>query len=395
MGRICRTLEGMNPSLYFLAAKRTPFGANGGALKDKHPRELAVHAARAALSESGVAPTDIDHVIFGSVLSSTTDSIYLPRHVGLQLGIPEAVPALGINRLCGTGFQVVVEAFQQISVGDTQVAVVGGVENMSMSPYWLTRARAGFRMGHSQVVDSLMEGLTDSGCQLPMAMTAENLAVQYGISRADSDAFALQSQQRAARAWEARVFEPEIAPMTECLRDEHVRPDATLESLSKLKAVFKKDGTVTAGNASGIVDGAAALVVASEAAVKARGLRPLGRLVGYGISGCDPKIMGIGPVPAIQSALAKTGMRLDQMDLLEINEAFAPQALAVAKELKIDPSRLNANGGAIAIGHPLAASGTRILGHLLHQLRKHKLRYGLGAACIGGGQGIAMIVEAG
>jgi acetyl-CoA acyltransferase 2 len=392
-----------NPTLVFLSGKRTPFGANGGSLKDINPTELGLAASRAALEQSGLKPTDIDHVIVGNVLHSAADSIYTPRHIGLKLGVPEGVPALGINRLCGSGFQAVVEAYQQMAAGDTRIALVSGVENMSMTPYVLRGVRWGNKMGNAPIGDMMLESLTDSYTGTPMAITAENLAEEYKISREEADAFALQSQARAKAAAAAGRFNDEIAPFTVADRkgnpttlskDEHPKPETTPEALAKLKAVFKKDGTVTAGNASGIVDGAASLIVATEDEAKKRGLKPLGRMVSYGVMGCDPKIMGIGPVPAARMALQRAGMTLAQMDLVEVNEAFAPQALAVQKELGIGNDVFNVNGGAIAIGHPLAASGTRILMTLLYELKRRGKRYGLGSACIGGGQGIAVVVEA-
>jgi acetyl-CoA acetyltransferase family protein len=392
----------VSETLVFLSGKRTPFGSYGGSLKDVNPSALGAAAGRAALAEAGVRPEEIDHVVFGNVLHSAADSIYTPRHIGLELGIPEATPALGINRLCGSGFQVVIEAYHQMLAGDTKLALVGGVENMSLTPYVLRSARWGARMGHAPVEDMMMQSLTDTRVGAPMAITAENLAERHSLGRAEVDAFALESQRRYEAARAAGKFRDEIAPFviegkkgpTTLDRDEHPKPDATAEGLAKLKAVFKAGGVVTAGNASGIVDGAAALVVATESEAKRRNARPLGRMVSYGIVGCDPRIMGIGPVPAARQALARAGMKLDQMDLVEINEAFAPQALAVIRELETDSARVNVNGGAIAVGHPLAASGTRILHSLLLELRRRGQRYGLGSACIGGGQGIAILVEA-
>jgi acetyl-CoA C-acetyltransferase/acetyl-CoA acyltransferase 2 len=355
-------------TLVFLSGKRTPFGSNGGSLKDVSPTELGLAASRAALEQAQVPASDIDHVIFGNVLHSAADSIYTPRHIGLKLGIPEAVPALGINRLCGSGFQTIVEAFQQMAAGDM-----------------------------------MLESLTDPYAGFPMAITAENLAEKYSISRQDADAFALRSQLRCKAGVQAGRFKEEIAPYTILDRkgnpttlsnDEHPKPETTAEILAKLKAVFKKDGTVTAGNASGIVDGAASLLVSTESEAKKRGLKPFGRMISYGVAGCDPKIMGIGPAPAARIALKRAGMSLGQMDLVEVNEAFASQALAVQKELEIPDEVFNVNGGAIAIGHPLAGSGTRIIQTLLYELKRRGKRYGLGSACIGGGQGIAIVVEA-
>ena len=393
----------MKTSLVFLAAKRTPFGANGGLFRDVPAVELGLLAANAAIAQSRVAPSDFDHVIFGSVLYSSGDSIYIPRHVGLRAGIPEAVPALGINRLCGTGFQTVVEAYQQMCAGDTKIALVGGVENMSQAPFLIRSVRWGAKMGHQPITDIMMESLYDVYAGAPMAITAENLAEKYRISREDSDRFALRSQTRYEQGFLAGEYASEIVPYetqdrkgnaVRLDRDEHSKPATTLEGLGKLKPLFKKDGVVTAGNASGIVDGAAVLVVATEEEAKIRGLTPLGRLVSYGVSGCDPKIMGIGPAPASRQALARAGLKISDMDLIEVNEAFAPQALAVQKELEIPDDVFNVDGGAVALGHPLAASGTRIVAHLLYGLRRRKKRFGLGAACIGGGQGIALVVEA-
>lgn len=392
-----------NESLVIVSGRRTAFGAFGGGMKDISPTELGLAAAKAAIQESGLSGDAFDHVIVGNVLHSAPDSIYTPRHIGLKAGLPIAVPALGINRLCGSGFQVLVEAYQQMRAGDAKIALVGGVENMSMAPYLLRTARFGNKMGNAAVIDSMTESLTDLYAQAPMAITAENLAEKYKITREESDAFALQSQKRYAAAREKGLFKSEITPVTitdrkgqsiQLTEDEHARPDTTPEILAKLKPVFKKDGQVTAGNASGIVDGAAMLVVATESEARSRKLPILGRLVSYGVAGCEPKLMGIGPVPAAKIALERAGKSLGQMDLIEINEAFAPQALSVQRELGFGSENFNVNGGAIAVGHPLAASGTRIVLTLLQELRRRGKKYGLGAACIGGGQGIAVILEA-
>lgn len=392
----------MTPKLVILGAKRTAFGTYGGALKDVAPLELALTASRAALAQSKLEANDIGHVIYGQVLYSTANTIYIPRHVGLKLGIPQAVPALGINRLCGTGFQGVVEAYHQMLAGDTEAALVGGVESMSQAPYLTRGLRFGLRMGHHEVTDLMTECLTDQYTGTPMAITAENLAEQYKISRDEVDRFALASQMKCKEARAAGRFVDEIAPHEMVDRkgaktlfsdDEHPRGETTLEGLAKLKPLFKKDGIVTAGTASGIVDGAASLIVATETFAEKKGLKPLARMVAYGISGCDPKIMGIGPVPAVKQALARAKMTIDQIDVIELNEAFAAQALAVQKELGLPTEKLNVNGGAIAIGHPLAASGTRLMAHLVYELKRRKARFGLGTACIGGGQGIAIIVE--
>lgn len=390
-------------SLVFLSGKRTPFGSNGGSLREVNPTELCVQSGKAALDQSKVDSAQIDHVVIGNVLHSAADSIYTPRHTGLKLGIPQHIPALGINRLCGSGFQVIVEAYHQILAGDTQAALVGGVENMSMSPYVLRKARWGMRLGHGEAEDMMTAALFDPYPRVPMAITAENLAEKYQISRDEVDQFALQSQLRTENAQKENRFADEICPFilkdrkgneTPIQKDEHPRSGMTMESLAKLKPIFKKDGVVTAGNASGIVDGAAMMVVSSETFASKNNLKPLGRLVSYGIVGCDPAIMGIGPAPATRKALDQAGMKLEQMDLIEINEAFSPQTLAVIKELGVNPEILNVNGGAISIGHPLAASGTRIMMQLFYELRRRKKKYGLGTACIGGGQGIALVVEA-
>jgi acetyl-CoA acyltransferase 2 len=388
--------------LVILSGKRNPFGAFGGSLKDVNLSDLGASCAKAALTQAKVSPQDIGHVIFGNVLQSSVDSIYIARHIGLKAGVPIEIPALAINRLCGSGFQVLIEAQHQMLAGDTEVALVGGVENMSMTPFMLRGTRWGNKMGHSQIEDYLMAALSDSYCGLPMAITAENLAVQYKLSRDQVDELALSSQTRAKAGLDQGHFKEEIAPIeiiskkgtTSVDKDEHPKPETTTDILKKLKPVFKADGVVTAGNASGIVDGAAAMVVSTAEYAKKRGLKPLGRLVSYGVAGVDPKIMGIGPVPASKQALKKAGMTLSQMDLIEINEAFAAQYLAVEKELELDRAKTNVDGGTIAIGHPLAASGTRIVMHLLYELKRRGKKYGLGSACIGGGQGIAVVVEA-
>jgi acetyl-CoA acyltransferase 2 len=394
-------------NLVFLSGKRTPFGANGGTFRDVPTTDLALSSANAAIAQAGVRPDQIDHTIYGNVLYTTPESIYIPRHVGLKAGVPLDRPALGLNRLCGSGFQVIVDASMQMLAGDSQCVLVGGVENMSLVPYLIRSARWGSKMGNQVIADLMMESLTDAYSQTPMAITAENLAEIYKITREQSDAFSLRSQKFFAQGLAAGTFKDEIAPFKmppnikskgagEVFfdKDEHPKPETTPEILAKLKPVFKKDGIVTAGSASGIVDGAASMVVATEKFAQENQLKPLGRLVSYGISGCDPKIMGIGPVPSSKIALKKAGMTLGQMDLVEVNEAFAAQALSVQKELQIPDEIFNVNGGAIAVGHPLAASGTRITQHILYELRRRKKRFGLAAACIGGGQGIALVVEA-
>ncbi|OIP38680.1 MAG: beta-ketoadipyl CoA thiolase [Deltaproteobacteria bacterium CG2_30_63_29] len=389
--------------IVLLSAKRTPFGALNGALDDQSATDLGVVAGRAAIAAAGIEPAQIDQVIFGNVLQTSTDAIYLARHIGLRCELPIDRPALTVNRLCGSGFQSIVGAAEQILLGYAKVVLAGGTESMSQAPHALYKTRAGFRFGlEPKLIDTLWASLTDSYTQTPMAMTAENLAVNYGISREDVDAYALLSQQRWAAADGAGVFEAELAPIELSTRkgpisfdkDEHPRPSTTLESLGKLRPVFKKDGVVTAGNASGICDGGGALVVASREAAEALGKKPLARVVSWGIVGVEPTLMGIGPVEAAKQALARAGLTLAQMDLVEVNEAFSAQYIAVEKALGLDREKTNVNGGAIALGHPLAASGSRIMAHLVHELRRRGARYGLGSACIGGGQGIAMIIEA-
>ena len=386
-----------------LSARRTAFGTFGGSLKEQTANDLGVHASKAALAASGVASEDVGHVVFGNVAQTSTDAIYLARHVALRAGLPQAVPAVTVNRLCGSGFEAIVQAAQLIQLGDADVVLAGGTESMSQSPHIVRGARWGYALGKAPPMeDYLWAALTDSYVQLPMAMTAENLAAKYGITREQCDEYALRSQKTWAAAQEGGRFKEEIAPLeistkkgpVQFATDEHPRPQTTPENLAKLAPVFKKDGVVTAGNASGICDGAAALVIAGRDAAERRGLAPLARIIGWAAVGCDPKIMGIGPAPAIRRCLEKTGMKLEQMDLVEVNEAFAPQYLAVEKELGLVREKTNVDGGAIALGHPLAASGARITAHLVHELRRRKARYGLGSACIGGGQGIAVLVEA-
>ena len=392
----------LSKSIVIVGAKRTAFGTMLGALSGQSATALAVHASKAALEQSGIDRKDLGHVIVGNVMQTSPDAIYCARHVGLKAGLPIETPALTVNRLCGSGFQSIVSGAEQILLGETEAVLVGGTENMTQSPFVLRGARQGWAFGKAPPVeDSLWSALSDSYTNTPMAVTAENLAVKYGISRTQCDEFALQSQQRWAAANEAGRFESEIAPIDLVTRkgttsfavDEHPRPQTTLEGLAKLAPVFKKDGVVTAGNASGICDGAAALVVTSEDYAKKKGLKPLARLVQWGVAGVDPTIMGIGPAPAIRGALARADLKLSDMDLVEVNEAFAPQFLAVEKELGLDRTKTNVDGGAIALGHPLGASGARIITHLVYELARRGGRYGMGSACIGGGQGLAVLIE--
>ena len=397
--------QGKNKDVVFLSGVRTGYGSFGGTLKQFSATQLGVTAARHAVERSRVDPARFDHVVFGNAQQTSADAIYLARHVGLQAGLPIEIPAVTVNRLCGSGFESIIQGAQQILLDESAVVLAGGSESMSQAPHVVRGARWGLRLGPvSKLEDSLWEALSDPQCGFSMAETAENLAEKYGLDRQSVDEVALRSQQRAAKAWEDCVFESEVIPVPvknrktkqteEWRADEHMRPDTTLEVLGTLPSYFKKDGVVTAGNASGICDGAAATVIADEDFAASHGLEPLGRLVSWGFAGVEPKYMGIGPVPASRKALERAGMSLDDMDLVEINEAFAAQYLAVERELGLDPAKTNVHGGAIAIGHPLASSGTRITLHLLHALRLANKKYGLGAACIGGGQGAAVIVEA-
>jgi acetyl-CoA acyltransferase 2 len=380
--------------IVILSAARTPFGKFCGALKDLTATELGVVAARAALERAGIKPEEIDHVVFGNVLQTSADAVYLARHIGLKSGIPPSVPALTVNRLCGSGFQAIVSGAQLLLLQEASYVLAGGTENMSQAPHVIRGARWGIPLGEERMEDSLWSALTDSYCNLNMAETAENLASRYGITRKQADAFALESQMRTKSANEFARFNEEIVTVAAVLdRDEHPRPHTTSGALAELKPVFRKDGIVTAGNASGISDGAAAAVLTTAEKAATRGLKPLARLVSWGIAGCDPSMMGIGPVSAIKIALARAGLSLDQIDLFEINEAFACQYLAVEKELGLDRNRVNVNGGAIALGHPLGATGARLTATLIFELRRRNARFGIASACIGGGQGIALLVE--
>jgi acetyl-CoA acyltransferase 2 len=391
------------PSIAIVAAKRTPFGTMQGSLKGISATDLAVFAARAALEQCGIDKRDVGHVVVGNVMQTSADAIYCARHVGLKAGLPVETPALTVNRLCGSGFQAIVDGAANILLGRADAVLVAGTENMTQAPHVLRGARDGWAFGKSpSVEDSLWTALTDSYCNAQMAVTAERLAGQYGISREQCDAYALASQQRWASANEAGRYKSEIAPISyqtkrgpvEFAVDEHPRPQSTLEGLAKLPAVFMKDGVVTAGNASGICDGAAALVLVSDEYAKRSGIAPLARLAEWAVAGVEPSIMGIGPAPAIRAVLERAELELDDVDLFEVNEAFAPQYLAVEKELGLDRSRTNVDGGAIALGHPLGASGARITAHLVYELARRGGRYAVGSACIGGGQGIAVLIEA-
>jgi len=388
--------------IVLVAGVRTPFGAFGGALKDLSANDLGVVVARAALERSGFAPDDVDHVIFGNALQTSGDAIYCARHIGLKAGLPERTPAVTVNRLCGSGFESIIQATRQILLGESEVVLAGGTESMSQAPHTIRGARWGIPLGQSKMGDLLWESLYDPYAGFSMAETAENLAEKYGLTREEVDDYAFQSQMRTKAAQEAGKFGDEIVPVEIVTKkerktfdtDEHPRPGTTPEILAKLPPYFKKDGLVTAGNASGIVDGAAAVIVTTRARVEAVGATILGRILGWGIAGCDPKIMGIGPAPSTRRALEDIGLTLDEMDLYEVNEAFAPQVVSVMKELGLDHEKLNVNGGAVAIGHPLAATGTRCTITLLYEMRRRGAKRGFASACIGGGQGATVVVEA-
>jgi acetyl-CoA acetyltransferase family protein len=387
-----------------VSGARTPMGRYCGKLREFTAMELASVASQEAIRRSGVDPKEFDHAVFGNAQQTSGDALYGARHVALKAGLPIGTPALTVNRLCGSGMQSLVNAAQMIQLGEANTVLAGGMESMSQAPHVIRGARWGFGLGEGKMEDSLMVALLDTYCGLYMANTAELYAEQQGITREMMDEFSLQSQQKAAAAQKACRLGEEIAPVPLKNRkgeptgemfekDDHLRPETTMDGLAKLKPAFGKNGTVTAGNASGIVDGGAAVVMMSLDEAQRRGRTPMGRIVSWGIAGVDPKIMGSGPVPASRAALKKAGLKLEDMDLIEVNEAFAGQYLAVEKELGLDRSKVNVNGGAIALGHPLGATGTRLVITILNELRRRKAKYGLGTACIGGGQGIAMIVE--
>ncbi len=386
----------------FISGKRTPFGAFGGSLKDLSATDLGVVSAKATLEQAKLSADKVEHVIFGNVIQSGADAIYIPRHIGLKAGVPVSVGALLVNRLCGSGFQAWTSAAQMIQTGEASVILAGGTEQMSQVPYVARSLRfGGIRMGNGELEDYMTAALVDAYSKTPMAITAENLAVKYGITREEADRYSLQSQQRYKACLDRGGFAEEMCLVTIegkkgiviVDKDEHPRPETSLEKLGQLKPVFKKDGIVTAAGSSGIVDGAACSLLTSDSRARELGLKPMARIIAYASVGCDPSIMGIGPAAASRLALQRAGMKLEQMDIVEVNEAFSAQYLAVQKELGLDPAKTNVNGGAIAVGHPLGASGTRIMNHLVYELHRRQLKYALGSACIGGGQGIAIIIE--
>ena len=396
--------QGQSKDIVILSGKRTAFGTFGGSLKGFTATDLGVFSSKAAIEAAGITADQVDHTFFGNALQTSADAIYLSRHVALRSGVPQEKPAVTVNRLCGSGFEAIVQGAKEILLGGADVTLCGGTESMSQAPHVLRGARWGnLRLGPADdaLEDLLWESLLDTNCDLTMAQTAEELAERYDVTREEVDQVAFNSQQRAKAAWDEGRFEAEIVPVTiksrkgetEFAYDEHMRPDTTVEGLGALRPYFKEDGLVTAGNASGIGDGSASAVVASADWAEQNGVEPLGRIVSWGFVGVEPRVMGIGPAPAARLALEKAGLTLEDMDIVEVNEAFAPQYKSVEKELRLDPEKTNVNGGAIAITHPLAASGARITIHVLHELRRRGGRYGLGSACIGGGQGGAVIVE--
>jgi acetyl-CoA acetyltransferase family protein len=387
--------------IVILEGARTPMAEYNGVFSDISAIDLAVHAAREALRRAGTEPGEVEHVIFGNALQTSGDAIYGARHVALKSDIPKEVPALTVNRLCGSGFESIVQASHRILLGEARTVLAGGMENMSQAPHVIRGARKGLRLGQGELEDSLMVALLDSYAGLYMAQTSDRVAAKYGITREEQDAYALSSQRRAVAAMTACRLSEEIVPVEVRAgrkkllveKDDHPRPDTTIEALAALPPSFGAGGLVTAGNASGIVDAAAAVVVTSASNARAKGKKPLGRLVASAVVGCEPELMGLGPAPAARAALARAGLKKEDISLWEINEAFAGQILGVVRELGLDLEKLNVNGGAIALGHPLAATGTRCTLTLLKEMRRRNVRYGLAGACIGGGQGIAVVVE--
>jgi acetyl-CoA C-acetyltransferase len=390
-----------HPEVVLLSGVRTAIGDYGGALKDIPPTELAAMVVREAVARSGAGASEIGACVFGNVVHTEPKDMYLSRVAAVNGGLSHSSQAFTLNRLCGSGLQAICCAAQQIMLGDTDAAVAGGAESMSRGLYGLPGARWGQRMGDGTIMDMMVGALTDPFDTIHMGVTAENVAAQWNISRDDQDALAVESHRRAAAAQAAGRFKDQILPVelktkkgtTLFDTDEHVRADASLEGMAKLRTAFKKDGTVTAGNASGINDAAAAVVLMSAAGAEARGLKPLARLVGYAVAGVDPKVMGVGPVPAVQQVMARTGLTVGDMDVIELNEAFASQALACTRDLGLDPAKVNPNGSGISLGHPIGATGAVVTVKALYELQRIGGRYALISMCIGGGQGIAAIIE--
>ncbi len=384
-----------------LAGVRTAIGSFGGSLAGLSPAELGTAAATEAINRAGLSLVDIDHAVFGHIITTCAQDAYLARHIALNCGMAATSAAFNVNRLCGSGVQAVISAAQMIQLGQSKLALAGGAESMSNGAYLLPNARRGIRMGHGSITDLTLGILTDPFGSGHMGITAETIAAQYGYSRADLDAFALVSQQRAAHAQQQGYFTEQIVPLkvkagrNEVLfkQDEHIRADTTLASLAKLKPAFQADGIVTPGNASGLNDGAAAVLLTTMAEASQRGLTPSARLLGYAFAGVEPGVMGLGPIPAVQQVLAQSGLTVADLDVIESNEAFAAQAMAVNQALGLDPAKVNPNGGAIAMGHPVGATGTILIVKLLAELKRTSGRYGLVTMCIGGGQGVALLLE--
>ena len=387
--------------IFIIAGARTPMGEYNGKLKDISAIELGAIASRAAMTRAGVAPEAIDHVVFGNVLQTSSDAVYGARHVGLRAGLPIEVPALTVNRLCGSGIQAAVNGAQLILLSEADIVLTGGMENMSQAPHVIRGLRNGLRLGQGELEDSLWSALLDTHCGCTMAVTAENCAAKYGISRDAQDSYALRSQQLAGKAWSEGRLAEEVVPVEiksrkgveRFERDDHMRPDSTMEGLAKLPAAFSKNGCVTAGNASGIVDGGAALILASAQAVKSKGLSPIAKLTHWAYVGVEPTLMGMGPAPATRKVLDRAGLSLQDIDLIEVNEAFAAQYLSVEKELGLDRDRVNVNGGAIALGHPLGCTGAKLTTTLLYEMKRRRAHYGLVSMCVGGGMGAAAVFE--
>ena len=386
-------------NIVLLEGVRTPFGSFGGSLKNLTATELGIIAAKGAIKKSGIPADRIDSIVFGNALQTSSDAIYLARHVGLGAGIPESAPALTVNRLCGSGFEAIIQAARTLILGEAEFVLAGGAESMSMAPHSSWGLRWGSKLKDDVMVDLLWASLYDPVAGLSMAQTAEKLAEERNINREEVDNYALLSQTRTQDAIRKGNFDEELLTVVDkkgielLSTDEHPRSDTTIEALTNLRSYFKEEGTITAGNASGISDGAAAMIVTTAENAEKVNAKPLGRIIDWGISGCDPTLMGIGPVPASRKALERANLTLEEIDLIEVNEAFSPQYLAVEKELGLDRDKTNVNGGAIAIGHPLAATGSRLSLTLLYELRRRGLKRGLATACIGGGQGAAIILE--